>query len=147
VDSRELFPGELERIDYLSVSSPASLEEMCAMLTQSLDLPPFEFGGEDDYDYAFSVTDGVEYNISRACGEGALRTKGVATPDGANFLVTVSLHHGRPIGPTAEEIVAELSRALAEVPSTMVLQSRAWKRSVGDAGAMPNTSLERTREG
>ena len=124
--ARDLFPGELERIEYLSILSPVSLEEMCAILSHRFDLPPFEFGGEDDYEYAFSLTDGIEYNISRARGEGALRTKEVATPDGSNFLVAVSFHEGRPIDPKAEELMAELSAALAEAPNTKVTQSRAW---------------------
>lgn len=99
MDDRALFPGELERIEYLSVRSPVTLDEMCAILTRKLDLPPFEFGGEDDLDYAFSLTEGIEYNVSRACGEGALRLKGLASPDESNFLFAVSFHQGRPSAP------------------------------------------------
>jgi len=123
---RELFPGELERVDYLSLFSRISLKAMCEVLTLRFDLQEFEFGGEDEYEYAFALTDGIQYDIARACGEGALRINGVPTVDGSNFSVAVLFHEGRPAVPSAPELMSNLSRILADELSVDVRRPDPW---------------------
>ena len=70
--------------EHLAFHAELDLEPLCGVIRAALDLPPFEFGSENETEWGLCVLDRVEYNVSMPYEDGTLQAWDDTVPDGCN---------------------------------------------------------------
>jgi hypothetical protein len=96
---------------YLAAKSAATLQEVCALLEESLDLDAFEYDSEDTWAYARSAGAGFGFNITRTKGTDTIATWMPSAPRGVNYQVILS-YDGTPDEAAFQRVRSALQQAL-----------------------------------
>jgi hypothetical protein len=80
------------------------LESVCEVLSAAFDLPPFEFDTHDTWRYAWSESQDLHLNVTKARGYRTIETWMQGCPSGVNYQVIL----------TAESEPPEFASRLAE---------------------------------
>ena len=79
-------------VEHLAVECELSLQEFCTRLQTALNLPDFNFDGENRTEWGLVEVGYIEYNVSRPYASGVLQKWDKTVPLGCNFDVSLIVY-------------------------------------------------------
>src|SRR5262245_21797893 len=101
-------------LEHLAFHSDRDLEPLCEQIRAALDLPPFEFGSENETEWGLVVVDGVEYNVSMPYEDGTLQKWDDTVPDWCDAGMSLFVAKDHPRAGDPAWVVTALVRAVGE---------------------------------
>ena len=96
---------------YFAANSGASLESVCQTLRTRYGLPAFAADWHDSWQYAFSKTSAIGFNVSKADDNSTIQTWMDDCPNGVNFQI-IADYHAEP-----DDLDDVLNSALGVMPA------------------------------
>src|SRR5262245_39912891 len=116
-------------IEHLAFHSDRDLEPLCASVRAALDLPPFEFGSENQTEWGLVVVDGVEYNVSMPYDDGTLQAWDDTVPDWCNVGMSLLVAKDHPCAGDPAWVVTTLVRGVGECLAAALNRPIAYHRT------------------
>lgn len=117
-------------MEHLAFTSDLDLQGFCKRFQRALNLPEFEFDGENETEWGLVEVGGVEYNVSRPYERGTLQAWDKSVPSGCNFGVSLILYEDDPDSYNHEwafdNLVVPVAQKIADEFRIRVYYHRTW---------------------
>jgi hypothetical protein len=123
-------PDRPRLAEHFAFWSSLSLIELCTCLRERFHLPEFEYGSENDTEWALVSRGGLEYNVSCPYEDGTLQEWDSSVPPDCNVGFTLSISteavEPRDAQQSSAELVPRIGQALADLFAEPVHHHRTW---------------------